>query len=185
MGQKIYEVHISIEGSVPMIWRKLQVINTTSLLDFHKILQTSLGWTNTHLFEFDSGKKIYSGDEDLSSLENTQLCDVLKTENDKLIYNYDFGDFWEHIIFIEKIIDRVSDQFYPQCIDGENECPPEDCGGILRYKQMVKTIANPKNKDYKETIDWLREDFDPKYFNKDEINELLMSEDYGVLDFGL
>ena len=84
-------------------------------------------------------------------------------------YVYDFGDYWEHEITLEKILPANPDQDYPSCIAGKNACPPEDCGGPPGYEEILRVLKNPKNDQYKDTLDWLGEYFDPKDFNTEEV----------------
>ena len=42
-------------------------------------------------------------------------------------------------------------------------------------------ISDPTNEDYKEMKSWIGEDFDPEYFDKEVINELLATKDYGCI----
>ncbi len=58
---------------------------------------------------------------------------------------------------------------------GKNNCPPEDCGGIWGYYDMLEILKHPEHEEYKEYVEWLGEEFDPKYFDKNEINEMLES----------
>ena len=61
----------------------------------------------------------------------------------------------------------------------KNSCPPEDCGGIHGYYRLLDTIKNPEDKEddrydhYEEVIEWLGDDFDPNYFNVEEVNQAL------------
>ena len=47
----------------------------------------------------------------------------------KFRYTYDFGDNWDHIIQIEKVLEADPKARYPRCVKGSRACPPEDCGG--------------------------------------------------------
>ena len=65
---------------------------------------------------------------------------------------------------------------------GKNNCPPEDCGGIGVYYRMLEIIKDPNHEEYESYIEWLEDDFDPTYFDKDAINELLKTEDFGCIE---
>jgi len=98
----------------------------------------------------------------------------------KIIYEYDFGDGWEHEIVLEKIFNnRNIDN--PICLSGKRNCPPEDSGGPYGYMDLLEVISDPTNEDYKEMKSWIGEDFDPEYFDKEVINELLATKDYGCI----
>lgn len=112
-----------------------------------------------------------------------KLSDLLSKEKDKIIYEYDFGDGWEHDIVLEKIETNVKDKYIPTCLAGKNNCPPEDCGGIWGYLDMLEILKHPDHEEYEDYIEWLDEEFDPKHFDKAEINKMLKTKDYGC--FGL
>jgi hypothetical protein len=191
---KIYQLKITLVGSKPPIWRRVLVKSDTLLSDLHLIIQTTMGWTNSHLHQFivghDSFQPEYEDmDDDGYSQPYTdkRINDFLKKENAKVVYEYDFGDSWYHDIVLEKILEEQKGTFYPVCIEGKNTCPFEDCGGIWGYEDLVKTLKNKKHPEYEEMKEWLEldedEEFDPTIFFKDEVNEELKSENYGVFEF--
>jgi len=105
----------------------------------------------------------------------------MKKEKDVLLYEYDFGDGWEHEIILEKIIEEDEKNQIPRCIDGKQNCPPEDCGGIWGYEDLLKVIKDKKHDEYEEMMEWLGEEFDPDYFNINEVNKLLKQKDFGCI----
>jgi Plasmid pRiA4b ORF-3-like protein len=191
---KIYQLKITLVGSKPPIWRRFLVKSDTLLSDLHLIIQTTMGWTNSHLHQFiignDSFQPDYEGmDDDGYSQPYTdkRLNDFLKKENSKFVYEYDFGDSWNHEIVLEKVLEEEKGTFYPVCTDGKNACPVEDCGGIWGYEDLVKVLKNKKHPEHEEMKEWVGleedEDFDPTEFDKEYINEGLKSENFGVLEF--
>ncbi|MCH7764697.1 MAG: plasmid pRiA4b ORF-3 family protein, partial [Candidatus Marinimicrobia bacterium] len=52
MTKKIYQIQISLNYFKAKIWRRLLIPSDLLLSDFHKIIQTSMGWTNSHLHQF-------------------------------------------------------------------------------------------------------------------------------------
>jgi hypothetical protein len=58
-------------------------------------------------------------------------------------------------------------------LDGKNACPPEDCGGIWGYYDLLKAVKNPKHKEHQETLDCLGGQFDPGHFDLQKINAAL------------
>ena len=95
--------------------------------------------------QFCQGKKVYENldnnefAEDDGSIDYHQvsLSDVLANVNDKIFYMYDFGDDWKHELKLTDIIEGEL-IIHPVCIDGENCCPPEDCGGVSGYKFLLR-----------------------------------------------
>ena len=185
MTKKIYQIQIALKGSKPKIWRRILVDSSILLVDFHRIIQTTMGWTNSHLHMFSDGVDEYSPKEFEVEYANdsrtVRLDKILKGEKSKINYEYDFGDGWEHDIILEKIDSSGENQTIPICLTGKNNCPPEDCGGIWGYSNMIEILKHPDHEEYEEYIEWLGGEFDPKYFNKNEINAMLKKKDYGCI----
>jgi len=191
MTNKIYQIQIALKRFKPKIWRRLLIPSDLLLSDFHKVIQTSMGWTNSHLHQFIKNRTFYTvkmQDDDLwDEMDNVdykemKISDLLKKEKDKIVYEYDFGDGWEHDIILEKILPPDNDTKHPICLTGKMNCPPEDCGGIWGYSDMLEILKDPDHEEYESYIEWLGEEFDPKYFDKDEVNELLREKDYGCIE---
>jgi hypothetical protein len=185
MTGQIFQIQISLQGSKPKIWRRILVKPEITLVDFHKIIQTVMGWTNSHLHLFQQGRNSYSPEEfeveDTKNSRKVTLNSLLKKEKDKIKYEYDFGDGWQHDILLEKILPSDKTMPIPSCIDGKGNCPPEDCGGIWGYEEIKKILVNSKHEQYEETMEWLGGEFDPDYFDKNKINEILKNPDYGCV----
>ncbi|MBM3404068.1 MAG: plasmid pRiA4b ORF-3 family protein [Bacteroidetes bacterium] len=187
-------MHISLRYISPKIRRRLLVPANISLQDFHKVIQSSMGWWNSHLHQFIKGEKFYlEKTEDDDFWEDKihvdylmlKLSDLLKKEKDEIGYEYDFGDGWLHNIVLEKI--PVSDPGVnnPQCTAGKRNCPPEDCGGPFGYSNLLTVISNPRHEEYEEMMKWTGGNFDPESFDKETINDLLKKEDFGIVPFRL
>lgn len=188
---KIYQIQVALARSKPKIWRRLLVPSELLLSDFHKIIQTSMGWTNSHLHQFIKDQtfytKRYPDDDTWEELDNVdyakiKISNLLKKEKDKIVYEYDFGDSWEHDIILEKILLYDQNIKYPVCVAGKMNCPPEDCGGVWGYSDMLEILKNPDHEEYDSFIEWLGEEFDPEYFDREAINKMLLTEDYGCLE---
>ena len=107
---------------------------------------------------------------------NTKISDYFKTSNlnYKCIYEYDFGDEWEHVVVFEKILPREPETEYPKCLDGKRQCPPEKCGGPEGYMKMLQILSTPSHPQYKDCRQILANNFgddpdnlDPKQFKND------------------
>jgi hypothetical protein len=172
----IYQVKISLMGAKPPIWRTVLVASDISLSAFHDVIQVVMGWTNSHLHQFIANKTFYSvpdGDYELETEDETlyTLAQLLTKEKDSLIYEYDFGDSWEHKILLEKILPFDAEIALPVCLKGKRACPPEDCGGIWGYEELIAIVLDPKHSEYEDTLEWLGGEFDPEEFDLDAINE--------------
>jgi hypothetical protein len=177
-GIQIYELKLEMLEVEPLIWRRLLVPGSITLAQLHEVLQTAMGWTNSHLHEFIVGEHIYSDPEfeidEARSEYRYRLARLAPRVRNTITYLYDFGDGWEHQIRVEAIIEN--DTRYPGkpvCLAGARNCPPEDCGGPWGYQNFLKAIGNKKHKEHKELIEWVGGSFDPEHFDLDEVNHLL------------
>ena len=138
-----------------------------------------MGWTNSHLHSFRIGND-YLGPIDAEGVnddwydeDSAILSDLVADDRRRMIYEYDFGDGWEHDILISKPKSPKPGVFYPRCIKGELACPPEDCGGVWGYMELCELLNMPKaewNDDQTAQMEWLG-DFDPQAFSVNEVNQ--------------
>lgn len=182
MKDQIFQVQIVLRGSKPKIWRRILIPSDMPLSVFHEVIQTSMGWENSHLHQFEKDNIFYTmkieGDvfwdeKKKKDYKDLTVSDLLTKKHDKVTYEYDYGDIWEHDIFLEEILNADPHTKYPLCVDGKMSCPPEDCGGIQAYHNILVILRNPEHKYYENYKDWLDEDFDPEYFDKNEVNRRL------------
>jgi hypothetical protein len=175
MKKELIQMKISLDGIKPEIWRRFIVDSSISLDDFHDIIQIVMGWTNSHLYGFSiSGVEYMPSDDDCEQdAEDTQGVTLKKLKlrkNDKIRYVYDFGDDWGHTIKIENVFTPEEEVITPVCLDGARNCPPEDCGSIPGYEDIIHAMKKPTTKAAKEFIEWLGEKYDAELFDCDEIN---------------
>ncbi len=176
--ERVYQFKISLKGIRPPIWRRIQVPENYTFWDLHVAIQDAMGWSDYHLHLFEiidpsTGRKCEIGipDPDGEVLPGWEqkIADYFSMENPEADYIYDFGDNWEHRIKLEKILPKEKDVKYPRCIGGRRACPPEDCGGIWGYKEVLKAIKDPDNERYKEILEWVGDEFDPEHFDVKEV----------------
>lgn len=102
-----------------------------------------------------------------------KLCELAPAVKSKFIYEYDFGDGWEHEIKVVKVGPPVEGVNYPVCLAGELACPPDDSGGIWGYYGKLEILKDPKHEDYEDTLEWMGDDFDPERFDLEKVNAAL------------
>jgi hypothetical protein len=180
----LYQLKIEISGSNPKIWRSILVAEETTFSELHDIIQLSMGWGNEHLYEFTIGNtRIYDFEGDVDDgadptsrdSMDTFLNETVSMVKPKFSYVYDFGDHWKHDIQLEKVFPQEKEKNHPVCLDGENACPPEDCGGIWRYQDMLQIISDKNHPEFEEITDWMGEDWDAAFFDIKETNDLLLN----------
>ncbi len=176
----VYQIKATLKDSKPPIWRRILVPEDTSLYDLHEILQRVMDWGNYHLHQFTIAGQLYGdpendeyGDFDTKNEKRYRLNQLGLRENSRFTYEYDFGDSWEHILLVEKILPADKGTRYPVCIAGKRACPPEDVGGIWGYEEFLEAISDPAHPEHDEMLEWVGGDFDPEECDLDEINQSL------------
>lgn len=174
----VYTFKLELDGSHPSIGRTLEVPGEASLGYLHQVIQAVMGWKDSHLHQFFINKKKYSApsfemeegppvlNEFKYSLNSLNLL-----KGDKIHYEYDFGDSWEHTLTVEGISQKPLT--HAVCLDGERACPPEDCGGIPGYCDLLETLSDPEDKEYQTMRKWVGNKFNPEKFDLDSINRKL------------
>ena len=181
------QLKVTLGGSRPSIWRRLLVPADIKLSKLHAVLQIGMGWEESHLHSFRHEDMTYEpvahqklggglfAPEENQDEAKVRLVDLLDSEGDWLIYEYDFGDGWQHEIRVEKIVPvGLAGAHRAICLAGARACPPEDCGGLPGYDRLLKIIANPKHPEHGETLEWLGDSFDPAAFDAARVDAALL-----------
>ncbi len=180
---QVYQFKITLKGIRPPIWRRIQVPETYTFWDLHVAIQDAMGWLDYHLHLFEVVNpstemidEIGIPDEDFELDREVlpgwrrKIADYFSLGNTKADYTYDFGDNWEHMIKVEKVLPRDKNMKYPICIGGKRASPPEDCGGIWGYGDFLEIIMNPRHKEYREMLEWVGGEFEPEHFDVKEVH---------------
>jgi len=170
---------VELQEIKPKIWRRIQVSMDYNFWDLHVAIQDAMGWLDYHLHNFEikgKGKRkaVLIGIPDFDRLEG--LPEVFPGWEIAVIgyfnalgvearYEYDYGDGWLHTVKLEGYMHKEKGIKYPMCIGGENACPPEDCGGVGGYYNVVETLSDPDHYDHKDMRTWVGKDWDPKQFD--------------------
>jgi hypothetical protein len=179
-SNQIFQIKVTLDRTHPPIWRHILVPANTTLLKLHDILQIVMGWEDYHLHMFTIQGSIYgdpADDEygDFGTLDEAdyKLHQVINQEGQRLSYEYDFGDSWDHTLLVEKILLPQEGIRYPLCLKGKRACPPEDVGGVWGYKNFLEAIRNPDHDEHEEYLTWVGGEFDPEAFDLEEVNTSL------------
>ncbi len=178
VSNQLFQFKITLLGVKPPIWRRIQVQDCT-LDKLHEHIQLAMGWTNSHLHQFEIKGQRYGdpellddGFEDFECADSTttMLSDILPKTGKRFAfkYEYDFGDSWEHEVLFEGSPPLDPKAKYPLCVEGEQACPPEDCGGVWGYSDFLEAIRNPKHEEHENMLDWIGGSFDPEEFDPKE-----------------
>jgi Plasmid pRiA4b ORF-3-like protein len=173
MADEVFRLKVTLKGSRPPIWRRLEVEPGITLFQLHRVLQRAMGWTDSHLHQFWKGRTCYgSPDPEFGmhrqSERQTHLLEVFDGLKDRIVYEYDFGDGWEHDVVLEAVVRRTAET--PRVLDGRGACPPEDVGGIGGYYAFLEAVQNPAHPEHEEMLEW-HGPFDPEAFDVGQVNK--------------
>jgi hypothetical protein len=175
--QSVFRLRIQLNDVDPVIWRRLLVPGSVRMSKLADILIGAMGWTNSHLHAFRVGDARYGMQaEDWPENEiDEKTVTVLQSlrEERRFVFDYDFGDSWEHEVVIEELEWTHLGLKYAVCLEGANACPPEDVGGARGYSDFLEAIVDPAHDDHQSFLDWVGGPFDPAEFNVAEANALL------------
>jgi hypothetical protein len=172
-----FQVKITLIGIEPPIWRRLQVPSSIRLCCLHSAFQVALGWTDSHLHQFEKDGKCWGVPEydefeelDLIDEDKTELNEVLTAAGESMTYVYDFGDNWRHEVVLEEITSVAEPIKKPVCTGGARRCPPEDVGGASGYEEFLEVIFDPTHEEFEHLVGWAggsvhAEEFDVKAVN--------------------
>jgi len=175
----VLQFKVTLDGIDPPVWRRIVVPAEYSFWDLHVAIQDSMGWLDYHLHTFRVNRpgsaesdEIGIPDDDFVDDDKVLLpgweipiATYLREPGDRADYEYDFGDGWEHAVVLEQVMLRVPGKKYPACIDGARACPPEDCGGVSGYEQMLVTLSDPGHPEHDSMLEWVGGRYDPAAFD--------------------
>lgn len=141
----VYQLKVSLRGISPMIWRRVLIPADLTLYELHRVIQITFGWEDCHLHAFKlHGRRygtMWTGERhhDATGREVT-LTDLRLRVRQRILYEYDFGDLWEHDVRVEAKLGREGGKDYPICIAGARAGPPEDVGGPGGYYALLDRL---------------------------------------------
>lgn len=176
------QFRVALKGIEPEVWRRIVVPAEYSFWDLHVAIQDAMGWLDYHLHAFlvrnpDTGQVDQIGipegpfeydDEYLPGWE-VPIERYFREPQDRADYEYDFGDEWQHEIVLEKIASRVPGKKYPMCLDGARACPPEDCGGVHGYQEMLTALRDPLHEQHEDFLEWVGGQYEPDAFSAKKV----------------
>jgi hypothetical protein len=174
----IHQLKVTLTGVKPPIWRRIQVASSINLRRLHDVIQATMGWTQSHLYQFETdgvllGEPDPEYDLPVRRAKSTPLRRVAPKVGATFTYEYDFGDGWEHRIVVEKVLPPEPGVFYPRCLSGRRACPPEDVGGVWGYQEFLEAIRDPEHEEHDSMLEWVGGSFDPEAFDLQTVNQEL------------
>lgn len=163
---RVYAIKVTLLGTRPPIWRRFLVERDITLRELHSTLQIVMGWTNSHSHQFIFKRR--------KQADGAKLRDLIGSPGSKLLYEYDFGDGWQHEFLLEKILNGDG-SFQPTCVAGARCCPPEDCGGPYGFRELLDALNDTSHPEHDSFCEWLGDGFDAEHFSVGEVNRRLHS----------
>lgn len=177
-GAQVLQFKIELLGVDPSIWRRIQVPASYTFWDLHVAIQDAMGWRDYHLHIFR-----VVGSEDVIGIPDKEGDDPLETKPGwkirvldfftahvpLAVYEYDFGSSWVHEVRFEGLHVAEPGTSYPVCLDGERHRPPEDCGGVRAYHDLLMVLADQSDPEHASKLEWVGGSFDPEQFDAGEI----------------
>jgi Plasmid pRiA4b ORF-3-like protein len=173
---EVYAIKVTLLGTSPPVWRRILVPRDITLGNLHRTLQTVMGWTNCHLHQFGRQRQRMTDPRSrvvtkAADENRTKLGELIWTVGARLLYEYDFGDGWQHELLLEEVL-FGEESFQQICVAGKRCCPPEDCGGPQGFAEVLKAVQDANHPNHEEALEWLG-DFVPESFSADKINRRL------------
>jgi hypothetical protein len=176
ISARLYLLHVRLADIEPAIWRRVTVPGTRTLHALHGVLQAAMGWEDYHLYKFEIGDTRYEPpdpedrDPAVPDPRAVTLDEVALEQGSRFQYTYDFGDDWHHDLTVEGAVPLPREALLPFCLGGARACPPEDCGGVGGYDELVAALRRPKSGAAREYREWLGRVYDPEELDLAAIN---------------
>jgi len=173
----VYLLKISLDHAKPAVWRRI-VTPSVTLSELHVLIQTVMGWTDSHLHGFDVRQVRVPSIEDgeVVSEDTLSVSQLFAAHIKTFRYTYDFGDDWQHTISIESVQPLENGQVYPKCQAGAGACPLEDVGGVDQWSELLDVLKHQQldcNESMTSLLARVGRDFRPEQFELVDVNHRL------------
>lgn len=188
----VHHLKITLKHTQPSIWRELLVPSEIRLDRLHQVIQIVMGWQNCHMHEFNNGQRgpgeerfgpaskgpalfALPFDDDVPQRDEAKatLLDLAPAKGSKFVYWYDFGDDWIHDIAVKSVGEPRPDAATIICLKAAGACPPDDCGGIFGYENLLQVLSDPQHEDFVDLSEWIGGDWDAEHYDIVAVNRAL------------
>ena len=140
-GDVILQLRITLaDVADPPVWRRVLIPAAYPLDRVHSVIQATMGWQDSHLHAFRVGDETYAApdpDDEMGSLDETKFrLGDLVAGVDRIDYEYDFGDGWEHAPVVEARAVAQDGAVYPACVAGEGGLPARGLRRQPRFRRI-------------------------------------------------
>lgn len=176
--ERVFPLHLSLVGSEPRVWRMVLVRESMWLSRLHDCIQVAFDWFDyqTHAFNFDDlryGNPLKRDELVIEDDRDIALSDLDLENRARFTYGYHFAEGWQIEIRVDKPVAMEKGLRYPHCVGGERAGPPEDCGGLEAFHDMLACLKEPDTELGREWRDWIGPDYDAEVCDVAKINQSL------------
>ena len=176
--ERVFTLRLTVVACQPRIWRRLLVRESMWLSRLHDTLQIAFDWFDyqTHAFNLDDlrfGNPLKRDEVIIEDDRDVTLADLNLEQRERFTYGYHFGPGGQIDIKVEKTGSVEKGGQYPLCVGGERAGPPEDCGGVEAFHDMLACIKEPNTDLGREWLEWLGPDYNPEACDLEKINKAL------------
>lgn len=200
---KAYKIKIELRDSEPLIYRRVIVPSNINFEALHNIIQLSIGWSNSYLYDFNINEENLRVTCDKEAISEYEFYSKLKLNERNDPYGFirnmlkikpklssevnidcylNKGNKIEYIYDFgdywkhDIILEGIIEDYmydYPKCIEAEGTCPPEDIGGIEEYIEFLEIINDKTHPGYDNLILWLNQQNYKEVFDIESANMLM------------
>ena len=176
--ERVFTLRLNVVACQPKIWRRFTVRESMWLSRLHDSIQIAFDWFDyqTHTFNLDDlrfGNPLRREEIIVEDDRDVSLADLNLEHRERFTYGYHFGEGWQIDVKVEKSGPIEKRAYYPVCTGGERAGPPEDCGGIEAFHDLLACIKEPNTDLGREWREWLGPDYDPAVCDLEKINKAL------------
>jgi hypothetical protein len=176
--EKVFALRLDVTGTTPRIWRQLMVRESMWVSRLHDTIQILFDWFDyqTHVFNLDDlrfGNPLKRDEMTVEDDRDISLADLDLEHRGRFTYDYHFGEGWQIDIKVEQVLTVQKGRNYPLCTAGERAGPPEDCGGLEAFHDMLACIKEPDTDLGREWREWLGPEYEPESCDVERINKAL------------
>ncbi len=175
---QVLQLKMVVAGCRPLIWRRVLVRESMWLSRLHDMIQLIFDWYDyqTHAFTIGDqrlGNPLKRDEFMIADDRDVTLGDLGFAAKGHVIYGYHFGEGWQVDVVVEKVLPPTKGKYYPSVLEGERAGPPEDCGGLEAYHDMLACIQEPHTELGREWLEWLGPEYDSERCDIVAINKAL------------
>ena len=122
------------------VLRDIEIDESSSMMEFHKTISSFFGFDSSepstfyrsnNKWERDEEIKIFKLDENDKVYSDSSISDFISSKGNKLIYIYDFLNYWTFFIDVNESVEKIEDKEYPYCLLSVGEVPKESPTNIF------------------------------------------------------